>query len=330
MSTFTVEIVPVELLPHPDPDTTSLSIVKVFDGYTVCVRTEDWLGVTQAAYIPPESVVPNNDQYAFLKGHLVIKARKFRGVQSYGMLVPAPQGSHIGENVAWQLGIVHYEPELSEEVRKAQKAFQETPPTNCGYIYDIESWHKYRNQFSDGECVTVTEKIHGQNSRYTFQDDKLHIGSHYNWVKYGQNSFSYALDENPWIEKLCRANPGLIVFGEIYGPIQKGFPYDSTLETRYRFRVFDLFKDGRFLSDCEWEEFWPDSLVEQCVPVLYRGLYSHDIVEKYMSGNSVLNEKTIREGVVIKPEFERYNERLHGRMILKAVSPEYLEGKKRK
>jgi hypothetical protein len=49
-STHRVEIVPVNLEPHPNADT--LSIVRVFDGYTCVVRTADWEGVPFAAYIP--------------------------------------------------------------------------------------------------------------------------------------------------------------------------------------------------------------------------------------------------------------------------------------
>ena len=53
-----VEVVPVVLEPHGNAD--SLSVVKVFDGYTCCVRTQDWIGIDKAAYIPPDSIVPND------------------------------------------------------------------------------------------------------------------------------------------------------------------------------------------------------------------------------------------------------------------------------
>ena len=39
-STHRVEVVPVLLTPHPNAD--SLSVVQVF-GYSVCVKTADWL-----------------------------------------------------------------------------------------------------------------------------------------------------------------------------------------------------------------------------------------------------------------------------------------------
>jgi len=73
MSIFQVEVVPVVLEPHPDAD--MLSIVKVY-GYTVCVRTVDWQDKTIGAYIPPDSVVPNNENFAFLHGKTRIKVRE--------------------------------------------------------------------------------------------------------------------------------------------------------------------------------------------------------------------------------------------------------------
>src|SRR3989338_1193541 len=104
MSIFKVEIVPVKLEPHPNADT--LSIVKVFD-YTVCVRTVDWQDKSIGAYIPPDSVVPNDANFAFLQGKTRIKVRRLRGVVSMGLLVPAPAGSQIGQDVAELLGVTH-------------------------------------------------------------------------------------------------------------------------------------------------------------------------------------------------------------------------------
>src|ERR1035437_7205677 len=88
MSDHKCEVVPVVLEKHPNAD--SLSIVNVFDSYEVCVRTDDWVGIDKGVYLPPDTVVPDTEQFKFLEGHLRIKARRFRGVDSYGLLVPVP------------------------------------------------------------------------------------------------------------------------------------------------------------------------------------------------------------------------------------------------
>lgn len=64
-TTHQVEVVPIQLLPHPNPDVHSLSIVKVF-GYDVVVNTKQWQDKTKAAYIKPDSVCPDTEQFSFL------------------------------------------------------------------------------------------------------------------------------------------------------------------------------------------------------------------------------------------------------------------------
>jgi RNA ligase (TIGR02306 family) len=322
MSIFRVEVVPIVLEKHPNAD--SLSLVKVFDGYTVCVRTEDWVGVDKGAYIPPESIVPNTEQFAFLEGHVRIKARKLRGIQSFGMLVPAPEGSQIGDDVAEQLNIVHYEPELSGLI-KARLGEASPPPPNEGFKYDIDNWRKYRNYFIDGEEVVITEKIHGTNARYTFQDDQMFAGSRHHWRKpSAENIYWRAIVQNPWIEAFCRLNPGVILYGEIFGSIQKGFNYGSTKDNPYQFRAFDVFADGQFIDH---DDALGGAKSDFLVPLLYRGPYSHVIAESFSTGPSVVpGANHMREGCVIKPIKERYQNHF-GRLILKCVSFEYLEKK---
>ena len=119
-STHRVEVVPVTLETHPNAET--LSIVRVWS-YTVVVKTADWQGLTRGAYIPPDSVVPDNETFAFLGGKTRITVRRFRGVISYGLLVPAPEGAQIGDDVAERIrvthyGVTHYEPPLQLSKRQ--------------------------------------------------------------------------------------------------------------------------------------------------------------------------------------------------------------------
>lgn len=321
MSKFEVVVVPVELEKHPNAD--SLSIVKVFDGYNCCVRTEDWIGIDKAAYIPPDSIVPNIPEFSFLDGHLKIKARKLRGIESFGLLFPAPSGSNIGDDVAEILGIVHYEPEMNALLKQGEMS---TWPPYPGKDYDMESWQKYRNEFIDGEDVIITEKLHGTNARFTFQDNTLWCGSHHTWKKPGDNLYFDAANKfAPWVKELCQVNPGAIFFGEIYGAVQKGFNYGRSQSDPYQLRIFDIFKENNFLD----YDVVKDIAEEYLVPIVYRGPYSHEVVTEHTNGKSlVLGASHIREGVVIKPTKEKFSGRLHGRLILKSVSIDYLEGKK--
>src|ERR1035437_5638827 len=128
MSDHKCEVVPVVLEKHPNAD--SLSIVNVFDSYEVCVRTDDWVGIDKGVYLPPDTVVPDTEQFKFLEGHLRIKARRFRGVDSYGLLVPVPILDHcsIGDDLALIMEMRHYEPELAAELKQRMGEQGDPPP----------------------------------------------------------------------------------------------------------------------------------------------------------------------------------------------------------
>lgn len=326
-----VNVVPVTLEPHPNAD--SLSLVRVYDGYVVCVRTQDWIGVDRGAYIPPDNVVPDTPEFSFLDKRR-IKAKKFRGIMSQGLLVPAPIGSNIGDDVTEILGVKRYIPEADRETNIPSEA--ETSPPFPGVKYDVESWFKYKRLLPLGTEVVVTEKIHGTNARYTFQQDRMWVASRSFYRKYDEKNIYWSvLKENPWIETFCRNNPGVILYGEIYGWVQD-LKYGAAPGEKW-FRAFDVLgTDGRFwdfnvvmdnlrmaLSEpIDGKHYLEGAYVY--VPILYRGVLEENTIEDLMNGKTTIPNTThVREGVVVKPINEMWDDR-HGRIILKAVSPEYL------
>jgi RNA ligase (TIGR02306 family) len=123
---------------------------------------------------------------------------------------------------------------------------------------------------------------------------------------------------------------GVVLFGELFG----------TLDMRYGlrngrgFRAFDLAVDGRYVDF--------DRLVATCqefgietVPVLYRGPFTADEARRQTDGPTTMCAPADagpfagREGIVIKPAVERFDDRLvptgtRGRVIFKSVSADYL------
>lgn len=217
LSTHKVEVISVALEPHPNADT--LSLVR-FGGYTCVTKTDEWRGVALAAYIPPDSVVPDTPEYAFLKGNRCIKARRFRGVWSQGLLMPAPPGASLGDDVAAEMGVTHYEPpvfdrRLSWDMeppvkrhhpwhrRLAWWAYRKlhknarikacragSPPPGEYPKYDVDAWRRYRHVFEIGELVCVHEKIHGANARYVWRDGRLWVGSRTEWKRDNRRRFT--------------------------------------------------------------------------------------------------------------------------------------------
>src|SRR5262249_32544226 len=110
MSSHAVEVVRLDKF-HPHPNADRLAIVDVF-GHQVCGDKDEVQPGAVAAYIPPDSVAPDRPEFAFLDGHRRIRAKKLRGIISFGLLVKAPGGAAPGDDVAERLGITHYEPPL--------------------------------------------------------------------------------------------------------------------------------------------------------------------------------------------------------------------------
>lgn len=316
LSTHKVEVVPVELIKHPNAD--ALSIVKVY-GYTVVVRTEDWVGKTVGAYIPPDSMVPDTPEYAFLKGHLRVKAKKFRGSPSFGLLVNAPEGAKLGDNVAEQLGVTHYEPPESITM----SGDNASPPAGYHPVYDVESLRRYPDAIETGEMVVITEKIHGANGRFLFDGTTTHCGSHRNWKKPdAENLWWKALLNTPELDKWLQAHPGWTVYGEVYGQVQ-----DLKYQGGINIAVFDLLDpEGNWHEPHNRTGFDLPLLPELLVPrISYNVPYNFEEVVKLAEGKSLIKgANNVREGVVVRPIKDRTDAK-GNRTIYKVVSLAYLE-----
>ena len=323
MSTHRVEVVPIELDPHPNAD--SLSLVHVF-GYTCCVKTSDWIGKTLAAYIPVDSVVPDKLEYAFLSGHRRIKARRLRGIYSEGLLMPAPEGAKVGDDVTEAMGVTFYNPDTFKEsgcVSTAADTAPEPPGPIAPKYTDIENVKRYGFLFEDGEEVIATEKIHGANLRATYRDGVLHMGSRTRWVKdtfgevKGDGSMWWRVARAAELERKLSKLPGAVLYGEVFGAVQD-LRYGAKNGELF-LRAFDIWMDGRYL-DYEEMDGRCQELGIPVAPVIYCGPLGMGILRELAENDSHFGG--IREGLVIRPRQERLHPR-HGRVILKLISERY-------
>ena len=390
VDTHKAEVVPVVLEKHPNAD--KLSIVRVYN-FTVVVNTEDWQGVEKAVYIQPDSVLPDKPEYRFLKEtgnlrkerdalndfvragvkpddydqqlaaieakidantkYLRITVRKLRGVMSMGMLLPAPEGSNIGDDVAEQLGITHYEPPAMDEIEGSRKhaGSDVAPPPPLIYApkYDLESVYSFAEAFEPGEMVYISEKIDGQNSRYVFTPGvkpgyevlvlngekvetrvitpeeslggQIHAGSRTEWkTKEGGSNWWRALDQNPWIEKWIQSNSEQVLYGEIFGWVQS-LKYGAK-QGQLFFRAFDVLRGMEYIDAEEFISVMPE---DHRAPSLGIMPFNFEELQKLADGPSLVpGAANMREGIVIKPLRERQHWKL-GRVSLKMVSNAYLE-----
>lgn len=338
-STHQAPVVRLNIEPHPNAD--NLGIVTVFGMSKVVVNKHDWKDGDLAAYIQPDSLVDTSrPEFSFLAkkqpcpdaSHVFerIRTRKFRGVWSQGLLVPAPAGTKEGDNVADLLGVTHYNPEevFHNQARSAPSQARSAPsepvPSPLSQLskYDVESLRKFYDAIPDGEEVVATEKIHGSNSRFVHHGGRFYCGSRTRWT--------FPADNDPWwsaltadklLQQWLEAHPGFVVFAELYGNVTN-LKYGCQKNER-RLAVFDLFDTQRwcFLSHDAARLAAPEL---PWVPVLYRGPYSFTKLEEVAHGATVLgNGAHTREGCVVKPVFER-NDAQGNRLCYKLVSNEYL------
>ena len=326
LSTHKVEVVPITLEKHPNADT--LSVVTVFGGYPCCVKSTDWVGKTLGAYIPPDAVVDvTRPEFSFLAKGTKTKHRvrcvKLRGVQSYGLLMPAPEGSQVGDDVATYYAVEHYEPEMKSACFGGEA---EQAPTQLAMLskYDVDSMRRYSAVFEQDEPVMITEKIHGANSRFVYLDGRMWCGSRGEWKRQEENNLWWkALANTPTLGEFCRNNPGLVVYGEVYGDVQS-LRYGCK-KGEVCFAAFDILQpNGQYMM----AEFGRELLIEAGVPVVplvvIRGFDFNAICELAEGPSLLPGACHIREGVVVKPLKERWHQAV-GRVQLKVVSAGYLE-----
>jgi len=350
-STHKVEVFKIgEITLHPNAD--RLEIIKVFDHYYCIVRKGEFKTGDLACYVPPDNIMPDREEYAFLKGRLRIKSQKLRGFVSQGLVLPAPHGTQEGDDVTKILGVTPYiktTPRLAGG-SKTGKYSAAKAPTISYLDYDLDSWYRYGSHFEEGEHVVVTEKIHGANMKVTYQDKKFHVGSRHFWRKdQSDDLYWHALHKNKWLKKLAKGLPNHTIIGELYGRVQN---LTYGLPTTVDFRVFDIRKpDGTYIDAKNLAAVvvdivnqntgtlkervvrWLDKLFdiplrihlssEMLVPVLYSGPYDTDRIKSLISGESYLAMiRQEREGIVIKTGTEHSVPRI-GRLALKAVSPDF-------
>ena len=252
---------------------------------------------------------------------------------------------HEGDDVSDFLEIKKYEPAIPATM--AGDVFN--GGTEIVIPYDVEPIEKFMDSLVDGETVEFTEKIHGTQTRFTFtkgitnretfgKDKDVYISSK------GMGNRGLFLKDNPTndnsyyvrafreldIEEkvknttLYKENDMLTLYGETLG--MQDLKYGLT-NGKIGYRLFDVYvgkpRQGRYLDFNECKAFAEEIGIER-VPSLYVGPYSMEKVKEYTDGKTTCgtNLEQIREGIVIRPLNERYEDKL-GRVMVKSVSQAY-------
>ena len=251
-----------------------------------------------------------------------------------------------GQDVADLLGIVKYDPPIP--VALAGEVF------NAGLeltiSFDVENWKAYPDILKEGEPVVFTEKIHGTCTIVAVLPYKdAHpeaFGSRKNILVFSKglgakglafkNNAANAnnlyirstqklrakIDELLNLDAEGPSEP-LFFLGETYGPKVQDLTYGNEIG----FRIFACARGYRGQQRYEDWDTVQGHLAKtfefETVPVVYEGPFSIAAMQEHTRGKTTLGADHIREGIVMVPVKERYEEPL-GRVCLKSVSDDYL------
>lgn len=250
-----------------------------------------------------------------------------------------------GQDVAALFGITKYEPPIPENLLGSVFSLH-----GHTLSYDFDSIQTLTDMFEPGEPVVVTEKIHGFNTQIgyvpglshpdCFGDGNIYLSSKglaaqglaFKNTSEEENDYTKAFRKllaNGFGEKLAAlsASYGQAVrpLVELYGG-QRGLKYGRN-SGELGVAIFDLYvgdyPTGRFVSWTELQDA-AQQLGIPTVPFFYAGPYDPEVIVVFRDGKDTLTNSHVREGIVIKGAEPDVQHAVHGRKIVKWVSPNYL------
>lgn len=324
ISTLIVEIAEIlSVSKHENADNLEIATVK---GWECIVKKGEFKPGDRCIYIPIDAVLPVELSDALgVTGYLSngrVKTAKLRGVFSQGLVIPVaytPTGMSdaIGTDLREALGITKYEApihiHMSGEIAPEHPLFHK--------YTDIENILNFPDVIKDGELMAITEKLHGSSFRASFIDGEFMVGTKNTRRRkietpdiYWTASKIHNLSE---ITKLMPENT--VLYGEVYG---KGIQKLWYGEQKPTVRFFDVSVNGRFLNFEDFISFCK-SYNLPIVPILAVNIeWCDPIIKSLAEGKSTLATH-VREGIVIRPMVERYDNTV-GRVVLKYINRDYL------
>lgn len=358
MSQIFVEVVAIDAInPHPNADRLEVATIR---GATVVVGKDTFKAGEPVVYFPPDILIPETVAETLgvkkylkhahfslgdpIKTQCRVAACRLRSYPSFGFITPMsvltdPTVHKVGDDVSGDFDAKKYEPPRRPQAIMAAEAAPEHPSFH--EYTSLEHYWRHTESFRLGEPVVITEKIHGTNSRVGVinvdGEFRYFAGSHHVNRKppdEGRFCVYWEVLSHPGVMELlndlCNEQHNVILFGEIFGPSIQDMDYGVERSAR-GYRVFDISVNGRYL-DWAVVKIKCEKFGVPTVPELYAGPFNQEILFAFRDGPTTVCESPAakfkgREGVVVKPISERFDEKLYGRLILKSVSADYLDRK---
>lgn len=326
---------------HPNADLLDICTVK---GWKCVTKRDEFKQGDLAIYCSIDSWIPHSlapflskgkepREYEGVKGEC-LRTVRLRGQVSQGLILPImgcgsgydePADFHPfneGDDVSSTLGIVKYEPPVPACLAGTVKGSwpSSVPKT------DEERIQNLTNEWPEliGYHYEITEKLEGSSMTVARIGGEFLVCSRNLNLKETEGNTLWELARKYGIEqKMIRAElDNFVIQGEIIGEGVQGNHYGIKGQDFYVYRMYDI-EEGQYVSP-RHRTMIIESMGLKHVPVIAYsanppdtlGLTLIEDVLKFAGGQSTLNPKVLREGLVFK--------RIDGQEHFKAVSNEYL------
>ncbi len=335
---------------EPIPNADAIEKIRVLGWWVVVKKGDHWPG-DKLVYCEIDSLLPERPEFESLRpssfkpaqvdasgvetlpAGFRIKTIRLRGQVSQGIcfplsILPADAATEEGSDVTDLLGVVKWEPPLpvgmGGKVKGQFPGF--LPKTDEIRVQVLEAMLDRQR----GKTFYVTEKLDGTSFTAFIRQGDFGICSRNLWMDENDKSNVLARVAHALrLEERLRAARerlgfDLAIQAEVIGPgIQKN-KYALPAATLRVFTVLNV--DAYRLMDRDDTLRLLDEMQLESVPQLGTMSLGHTVDElvAFSEGVSVLNPKVQREGVVLRPLSEEYDEDIGGRLSFKVINPKFL------
>ncbi len=335
---------------EPIPNADAIERVRVLGWWVVAKKGDHKPGDT-LVYCEIDSLLPVRPEFEFLRAGSFKPARlneagvevlpagfrvktvRLRGQVSQGICFPLsvlPPGAPTeeGADVTDVLGVMKWEPPppagMTGRVKGGFPGF--LPKTDETRVQVLEAaLERHR-----GKTFYVTEKLDGTSFTAFLRRGTFGICSRNLWLdETDEGNVLARVARSLKLEEGLRAARERLGFdvavqAEVIGPGVQGNKYALPAVTLRVFNVLNV--DARRLLDHAAGLAVLAELKLEAVPQLGTLVLNHTVDElvAFAEGTSVLNPKVQREGVVLRPLAEEYDEDVGGRLSFKAINPKFL------
>ncbi len=335
---------------EPIPNADAIEKVRVL-GWWVVSKKGEHKPAEKLVYCEIDSLLPERPEFEFLRpssfkaaqtdaaGSIIISAGfriktvKLRGQVSQGICFPLsilPPGapSDEGADVTELLGIRKWEPPVPVGMGGKVKG---------GFPGFLAKTDEIRVQVLEaallrhrGKTFYVTEKLDGTSFSAFLRQGEFGICSRNLWMdETDESNILVRVTKKLKLEEKLRSARGRLghdvaVQAEMIGPgIQKN-KYGLKEVTLRVFNVLNV--DTYRLLDHPAMVAALSEIELEGVPQLGTLVLNHTVDElvSFSEGTSVLNPQVQREGIVLRPLVEEYDEDIGGRLSFKAINPKFL------